>query len=65
MSYYVKAQSFDNPAVYVTYETADYTSWMEFIVSIAQTRRRGFKMRLMEVDDNAVRFDVQRTGATE
>lgn len=65
MTYYVKAQSFDNPNVYITMETEDFGSWIDTIVSVAQTRRKGAKMRLMDVDDNKVRFDVQITKISE
>lgn len=61
MVYNVKAQSFDNARVYCTYECDDFTAFMETVVSVAQTRRKGAKMRLMEVTDDTVRFDVQLT----
>lgn len=67
MSYIVKAQSYVNPNVYCTYECMNFQSFMETIVSIAQDRRKGAKMRLMEVadDGSAVRFDVQHTKTSE
>ena len=67
MSYIVKAQSYTNPNVYCSYECADYRSYMETIVAVAQDRRKGAKMRLMEVadDGSTVRFDVQLTKVSE
>ena len=65
MVYVVKAQSFDNPKVYCAFECEDFHSYMETIVSVAQTRRKGAKMRLMDVTEDTVRFDVQFTKATE
>ena len=50
---------------YITMETEDFGSWIDTIVSVAQTRRKGAKMRLMDVDDNKVRFDVQITKISE
>ena len=61
MSYIVKAQSYSNANVYCTYECLDFKSYMETIVSIAQDRRKGAKMRLMEASEDMVRFDVQHT----
>ena len=67
MVYIVKAQSFDNANVYCSYECLDYTSYIDTIVSVAQTRRKGAKMRLMEVSDDGsmARFDVQLTKVSE
>lgn len=67
MSYIVKAQSYNNQNVYCSYECADYRSYMQTIVAVAQDRRKGAKMRLMEVadDGSAVRFDVQHTKTSE
>lgn len=61
MAYIVKAQSYDNLKVYCTYECEDVASWLDIIVSVAQTRRKGVKMRLMEAGENFARFDVQYT----
>lgn len=61
MAYIVKAQSYSNPNVYTSYECADYRSFLETVVAVAQTRKKGAKYRLMECTEDAVRFDVQIT----
>ena len=61
MVYTVRAQSFDDPHIYCAYECADFDTWMSCIVSVAQTRRRGARMRLMDCTEDGVRFDVQYT----
>lgn len=61
MVYIVKAQTYDNPHVYCTYECEDVASWLETVVTVAQTRRKGAKMRLMDAGNDFVRFDVQLT----
>ena len=65
MSYIVKAQSYENPNVYCSYECIDFDSWLATIVAVAQTRKKGAKYRLMESTDSFVRFDVQYTKVAE
>lgn len=65
MSYIVKAQSYENPNVYCSYECTDMESWLQTIVAVAQTRKKGAKYRLMDVQPDAVRFDVQYTKVTD
>lgn len=65
MSYIVKAQSYENPNVYCSYECADLDSWLDTIVAVAQTRKKGAKYRLMETSEQFVRFDVQYTKVSD
>lgn len=63
--YTIRAQSMTNDKLFQTFETEDFTTYMETIVAVAQSRKRGKKMRLSSVTDTSAEFVVQLTGATD
>lgn len=65
MTYVVKAQSYSNPNIYTSYECEDVQSFIDCIVTVAQTRKKGAKYRAMEISESFVRFDVQYTKTTD
>ena len=63
--YTIRAQSMTNDKLFQTFETDDFKTYMETIVGVAQSRKRGKKMRLASVTETSAEFVVQLTGATD